>query len=102
MNNTYHDLVKQTFDFPQEGFEVKDNNLFFNDLDIKKLIDKAVNVRNRKYSRIIYVNANLNLTSIINTLEFLNQSYYSVKFFAKVLDPEDEFDIDSPNIIVVK
>ena len=40
MNNTYHDLVEQTFDFPQEGFEVKDNNLFFNDLDIKKLIDK--------------------------------------------------------------
>jgi hypothetical protein len=75
---------------------------FLINYEIKKLIDKAVNVRNRKYSRIIYVNANLNLTSIINTLEFLNQSYYSVKFFAKVLDPEDEFDIDSPNIIVVK
>lgn len=75
---------------------------FLINYEIKKLIDKAVNVRNRKYSRIIYVNANLNLTSIINTLEFLNQSYYSVKFFAKVLDPEDEFDIDSPNIVVVK
>jgi arginine decarboxylase len=40
MNNTYTDLVKQTFDFPQEGFEVKDNSLIFNGLDIKKLIDK--------------------------------------------------------------
>lgn len=40
MNNTYTDLVKQTFDFPQEGFDVKDNSLFFNGLDIKKLIDK--------------------------------------------------------------
>jgi len=40
MNNTYTDLVKQTFDFPQEGFEVKDNSLFFNGLDIQKLIDK--------------------------------------------------------------
>ncbi len=40
MNNTYTDLVKQTFDFPQEGFNVKDNSLFFNDVDIKKLIDK--------------------------------------------------------------
>jgi arginine decarboxylase len=40
MNNTYTDLVKQTFDFPQEGFEVKENNLFFNGLDMRKLIDK--------------------------------------------------------------
>lgn len=40
MNNSYTDLVKQTFDFPQEGFEVKDNYLTFNDVDIKALIDK--------------------------------------------------------------
>ncbi|MBS0027408.1 arginine decarboxylase [Chitinophaga sp. 22321] len=40
MNNTYTDLVKQTFEFPQEGFDVKDNYLEFNGLDIKALIDK--------------------------------------------------------------
>ena len=40
MSNTYTDLVKQTFDFPQEGFNVKDNYLQFNDVDLKKLIDK--------------------------------------------------------------
>ncbi|MRG45608.1 arginine decarboxylase [Chitinophaga sp. SYP-B3965] len=40
MNNTYTDLVHQTFEFPQEGFEVKDNNLEFNGLDIRALIDK--------------------------------------------------------------
>lgn len=40
MNNTYTDLVKQTFDFPPEDFKVKDNYLYFNDLDIKELIDK--------------------------------------------------------------
>lgn len=40
MNNTYTDLVHQTFEFPQEGFEVKDNNLLFNGLDIRALIDK--------------------------------------------------------------
>lgn len=40
MNNTYTDLVHQTFEFPQEGFEVKDNNLVFNGLDIRALIDK--------------------------------------------------------------
>jgi hypothetical protein len=75
---------------------------FLINYEIKKLIDKAVNVRNRKYCRIIYVNANLNLTSIINTLEFLNQSYLTVKFHARVLDPEDEFETTVPNIVIVK
>lgn len=41
MNNTYTDLVKQTFDFPQEGFSVnQDNYLEFNGVDMKRLIDK--------------------------------------------------------------
>src|ERR1700754_1464074 len=40
MNNTYTDLVTQTFNFPQEGFEVKENYLQFNGLDLKALIDK--------------------------------------------------------------
>lgn len=40
MNNTYNDLVDQTFHFPQEGFHVEDNYLRFNGVDIKKLIDK--------------------------------------------------------------
>ena len=40
MNNTYHDLVKQTFDFPQEGFKVEDNQLFFNGVALKDIIEK--------------------------------------------------------------
>ena len=40
MNNTYRGLVDQTFHFPQEDFDVKDNYLQFNGVDIKKLIDK--------------------------------------------------------------
>ena len=40
MSNTYTDLVKQTFYFPQEGFETRDSNLFFNDLDLKAIIEK--------------------------------------------------------------
>lgn len=34
------DLVQQTFNFPQEGLEVKDGYLRFNGLDLKALIDK--------------------------------------------------------------
>src|SRR5438552_15957019 len=40
MTNSYHDLVQQTFNFPQEGFEVKDGYLQFNGVDVKALIDK--------------------------------------------------------------
>ena len=40
MNNTYMDLVQQTFNFPQEGLDVKDGYLRFNGLDIKALIEK--------------------------------------------------------------
>src|ERR1700744_3906950 len=40
MDNKYTDLVHQTFHFPQEGFDVEDNYLRFNGVDMKKLIDK--------------------------------------------------------------
>src|SRR6187397_384619 len=40
MNNTYSDLVNQTFNFPQEGLEVEDGYLKFNGLDLKSLIEK--------------------------------------------------------------
>ncbi len=39
MTNRYIDLVNQTFDFPQEGFEVKGGYLYFHDLPLKTLID---------------------------------------------------------------
>ena len=41
MNNTYTSLVNQTFHFPQEGFDVNDDGyLQFNELDLKKIIEK--------------------------------------------------------------
>jgi arginine decarboxylase len=40
MNSTYTDLVNQTFEFPQEGFDVQDGYLEFNGVNIKALIDK--------------------------------------------------------------
>ncbi|MBK7559766.1 MAG: arginine decarboxylase [Ferruginibacter sp.] len=40
MDNTYNDLVQQTFKFPQEDFKVKNEYLQYNDLDLKALIDK--------------------------------------------------------------
>jgi arginine decarboxylase len=40
MENRYSDLIHQTFDFPQEGFKVKENRLFFHDIDISDIIKK--------------------------------------------------------------
>jgi arginine decarboxylase len=38
MNNSYSNLINQTFNFPQEGFEVKDNELYFNDIPLMNII----------------------------------------------------------------
>lgn len=40
MENNYHNLIDQTFTFPQEGFEVIDNQLQFQGIDLMKLIDE--------------------------------------------------------------
>lgn len=38
MKNKYIDLITQTYDFPQEGFNVEDNNLLFNDVPLMDII----------------------------------------------------------------
>ncbi len=40
MNNTYADLVNQTFNFPQPDFKVENSYLQYNGQDLKALIDK--------------------------------------------------------------
>lgn len=40
MENKYRDLIKQTFDFPQEGFDVVDDELYFNDIPLLDIIKK--------------------------------------------------------------
>jgi len=40
MKNTYFDLIDQSYYFPQEGFDLKDNYLTFHGISLKYLIDK--------------------------------------------------------------
>jgi arginine decarboxylase len=40
MKNRYVDLISQTFDFPQEGFEVMDNCLYFNGIPLMDIIEQ--------------------------------------------------------------
>ena len=38
--DTYQDLITQTFDFPNADFQVRDNELFFHDIDLMALVEK--------------------------------------------------------------
>ena len=40
MNNSYKELIEQSYDFPQEGFELVNEVLQFNGVDLSKLIKK--------------------------------------------------------------
>jgi arginine decarboxylase len=40
MKNTYFDLIEQSYYFPQEGFDLRDNNLTFHGISLKYLIKK--------------------------------------------------------------
>lgn len=40
MKNRYIDLIQQTFEFPQESFEVIDNQLYFNEIPLMDIIDQ--------------------------------------------------------------
>ena len=40
MKNSYFDLIDQTYYFPQEGFDLKNNHLTFHGISLKHLIDK--------------------------------------------------------------
>lgn len=40
MKNTYKELIEQTYEFPQNGFDLKNGYLEFNGVDLKQLIAK--------------------------------------------------------------
>ncbi|MDG1039714.1 MAG: arginine decarboxylase [Polaribacter sp.] len=40
MNTKYIDLIEQTFDFPQEEFHIENNNLFFHNINLAKLVEE--------------------------------------------------------------
>jgi hypothetical protein len=92
-------IVREKFD--QEIIFPNKIQSFLINYEIKKLIDKAVNVRNRKYQRILYVNPNLTPNIVLNTIDFLNGAYEEVKFEPRLLDLDDEF-INHPSLEQLK
>lgn len=77
-------IIKEKFE--QEILVPNKIQSFLINYEIKKLIDKAINVRNRKYNRIIYVNSGLSASSINNAIKFLNTAYQSVEFIPQLID----------------
>lgn len=74
---------------------------FLINYEIKKLIDKAINVRNRKYSRIIYVNSGLSQHSVNNAIKFLSSAYETIHFVPKVIDTDSEIG-EIPGVETIK
>lgn len=68
---------------------------FLLNYEIKKLLDKAVNIKNEKYNRIVFLNSTITLTGIQNTMEFLNNEYDEVEFNYFMIDPKEDFDKES-------
>lgn len=68
---------------------------FLLNYEIKKLLDKAINIKNEKYNRIIFLNSTITLTGVKNTIEFLDSEYSNVKFKYSIIDPKEDFDNES-------
>ena len=79
---------------------------FLVNYEIKKLLDKAINIKNKKYRRVIYLNSNLSSSVILNTIDFAEDEYPELTFSyhlveSKSLD-EEEIIIDKLNKIKIK
>lgn len=62
---------------------------FLLNYEIKKLLDKAIKVKNKKYTTIIYLNSNLSLTSVLNTMEFMNSEYSAIEFTFSIIESSE-------------
>lgn len=75
--------------------KMKDNQMyimnkvqaFLINYEIKKMLDKAVTISNHKYDTIVYINANIGKSTILNTQKFLTESYFGkLNFKFTVID----------------
>jgi hypothetical protein len=71
---------------------------FLINYEIKKLLDKAIYIKNQKYKNIIYLNSNLSRTIIENAINFIEDEYYPINFKFNLIEPK-EFDNDGIDLI---
>lgn len=64
---------------------------FLINYEIKKLLDKAIYIKNKKYKNIIYLNSNLSISLIENAIQFIEHEYSPIQFDYSLIEPK-EFD----------
>ena len=65
---------------------------FLLNYEIRKLLDKAINIKNKKYKRVIYLNANLSTSIVFNTISFIEDEYSNLTFSYLLVEPNDLFE----------
>ena len=78
---------------------------FLVNYEIKKLLDKAINIKNKKYRSVVYLNSNLSASVILNTVAFIEEEYTDLKFTYHLIEsgsPVEEEIGDIPRIIKIK
>jgi len=66
---------------------------FLLNYEIKKLLDKAITLKHEKYSRIIYLNSNLSRTTVMNTIDFINEEYINFRFKYYLIESTESDDL---------
>lgn len=80
---------------------------FLLNYEVKKLLDKAVNIKNQKYKQVIYLNSNISTSLILNTVDFIEDQYENIKFDytlikSKELDETEIREIEKVQVVQVK
>lgn len=79
---------------------------FLLNYEIRKLLDKAINLKARKYKRVVYLNSNLSYTAILNTMDFINSEYSDFIISYKIIENKktDDLlhDIDNLKKIIIE
>ena len=80
---------------------------FLVNYEIRKLLDKAIHIKNRKYRRVIYLNSNLTASVILNTIDFIEEEYADLVFTyhlveSKSVDEDEIMEIDKLERIKIK
>ena len=71
---------------------------FLLNYEIKKLLDKAINIKNKKYRRVVYLNSNLSASIILNTIDFVEEEYSELAFSYFLIESKS---LDEPQINII-
>jgi hypothetical protein len=63
---------------------------FLINYEIKKLLTKAISIKNRKYQNVIYLNSNLSIGIVRNAIQIIKGEFEDVNFVFSLIESADE------------